>query len=320
MTIKLGIVMDPIESINIKKDSSFAMMLEARRRGWELHYMQQSDLFLQDGHTYASMARLDVYDDANKWFNIKEIITAPVSELDVVLMRLDPPFDMEYIYTTYLLEYAERQGVLVVNKPQSLRDANEKIFTGLFPQCSPPTLVTRQAAHIRAFLDKHKDIILKPPGGMGGKSIFRLQKNDPNISVVIETLTDHGSDFTIVQKFIPEISKGDKRILLINGEPVPYALARIPAKGETRGNLAAGGKGEGMALTERDKWICAQLAPVLKEKGLMFVGIDVIGDYLTEINVTSPTCIRELDAMYSLNISGELLDCIQSKLKLNEAV
>lgn len=320
MTIKLGIVMDPIESINIKKDSTFAMMLEARRRGWELHYMQQSDLFLQDGHTYASMARLDVYDDANKWFNIKEIITAPVSELDVVLMRLDPPFDMEYIYTTYLLEYAERQGVLVVNKPQSLRDANEKIFTGLFPQCSPPTLVTRQAAHIRAFLDKHKDIILKPPGGMGGKSIFRLQKNDPNISVVIETLTDHGSDFTIVQKFIPEISKGDKRILLINGEPVPYALARIPAKGETRGNLAAGGKGEGMALTERDKWICAQLAPVLKEKGLMFVGIDVIGDYLTEINVTSPTCIRELDAMYSLNISGELLDCIQSKLKLNEAV
>ena len=320
MTIKLGIVMDPIESINIKKDSSFAMMLEARRRGWELHYMQQSDLFLQDGHTYASMARLDVYDDANKWFNIKEIITAPVSELDVVLMRLDPPFDMEYIYTTYLLEYAERQGVLVVNKPQSLRDANEKIFTGLFPQCSPPTLVTRQAAHIRAFLDKHKDIILKPPGGMGGKSIFRLQKNDPNISVVIETLTDHGSDFTIVQKFIPEISKGDKRILLINGEPVPYALARIPAKGETRGNLAAGGKGEGMALTERDKWICAQLAPVLKEKGLMFVGIDVIGDYLTEINVTSPTCIRELDAMYSLNISGELLDCIESTLKLNEAV
>ena len=312
--------MDPIESINIKKDSSFAMMLEARRRGWELHYMQQSDLFLQDGHTYASMARLDVYDDANKWFNIKEIITAPVSELDVVLMRLDPPFDMEYIYTTYLLEYAERQGVLVVNKPQSLRDANEKIFTGLFPQCSPPTLVTRQAAHIRAFLDKHKDIILKPPGGMGGKSIFRLQKNDPNISVVIETLTDHGSDFTIVQKFIPEISKGDKRILLINGEPVPYALARIPAKGETRGNLAAGGKGEGMALTERDKWICAQLAPVLKEKGLMFVGIDVIGDYLTEINVTSPTCIRELDAMYSLNISGELLDCIENTLKLNEAV
>lgn len=312
--------MDPIESINIKKDSSFAMMLEARRRGWELHYMQQSDLFLQDGHTYASMARLDVYDDANKWFNIKETITAPVSDLDVVLMRLDPPFDMEYIYTTYLLEYAERQGVLVVNKPQSLRDANEKIFTGLFPQCSPPTLVTRQAEHIRAFLDKHKDIILKPPGGMGGKSIFRLQKNDPNISVVIETLTDHGSDFTIVQKFIPEISKGDKRILLINGEPVPYALARIPAKGETRGNLAAGGKGEGMALTERDKWICAQLAPVLKEKGLMFVGIDVIGDYLTEINVTSPTCIRELDAMYSLNISGELLDCIQSKLKLNEAV
>jgi len=320
MTIKLGIVMDPIESINIKKDSSFAMLLEARRRGWELYYMQQSDLFLQDGVTYASMARVDVYDDAGKWFNITETLTAPVSELDTVLMRLDPPFDMEYIYTTYLLEYAERQGVLVVNKPQSLRDANEKIFTGWFPQCSPPTLVTRQAAHIRAFLDKHKDIILKPPGGMGGKSIFRLQKNDPNISVVIETLTDHASDFTIVQGFIPEISEGDKRILLINGEPVPYALARIPAKGETRGNLAAGGKGEGVALTERDKWICAQVGPVLKEKGLLFVGIDVIGDYLTEINVTSPTCIRELDAMYSLNISGELLDCIENKLTLNEAV
>ena len=312
--------MDPIESINVKKDSSFAMMLEARRRGWELHYMQQSDLFLQDGHTYASMARLEVYDEANKWFNIKKTVTAPVSELDVVLMRLDPPFDMEYIYTTYLLEYAERQGVLVVNKPQSLRDANEKIFTGWFPQCSPPTLVTRQAEHIRAFLNKYKDIILKPPGGMGGKSIFRLQKNDPNISVVIETLTDHASDFTIVQQFIPEISQGDKRILLIDGEPVPYALARIPAKGETRGNLAAGGKGEGMALTERDKWICAQLGPVLKEKGLMFVGIDVIGDYLTEINVTSPTCIRELDALYSLNISGDLLDCIENKLKLNATV
>jgi len=320
MAIKLGIVMDPIESINVKKDSSFAMMLEARRRGWELHYMQQSDLFLQDGHTYASMARLEVYDEANKWFNIKKTVTAPVSELDVVLMRLDPPFDMEYIYTTYLLEYAERQGVLVVNKPQSLRDANEKIFTGWFPQCSPPTLVTRQAEHIRAFLNKYKDIILKPPGGMGGKSIFRLQKNDPNISVVIETLTDHASDFTIVQQFIPEISQGDKRILLIDGEPVPYALARIPAKGETRGNLAAGGKGEGMALTERDKWICAQLGPVLKEKGLMFVGIDVIGDYLTEINVTSPTCIRELDALYSLNISGDLLDCIENKLKLNATV
>ncbi len=312
--------MDPITSINIKKDSSFAMLLEASRRGWELFYMQQNDLFLLDGLAYASMSKLEVVDNAKKWFNIIETVSSPLSELDVVLMRLDPPFDMEYIYTTYLLEYAASQGVLIVNNPQSLRDANEKIFTGWFPQCSPPGLVTRQADHIRAFLEEHDDIILKPPGGMGGKSIFRLQKNDPNISVVIETLTDHGANFTIVQRYIPEIINGDKRILLINGEPVPYALARIPAKGETRGNLAAGGKGKGVELTTRDRWICEQIGPVLKEKGLLFVGIDVIGDYLTEINVTSPTCIRELDAMYSLNISGDLMDCIESRLKLNATV
>lgn len=306
--------MDPIESIKSYKDSSFAMLLEAQRRGWTLYYMNQKDLFLKGGDAYTSLSELEVYDDISKWFNIKKNIVAPLKDLDVVLMRKDPPFDMEYINTTYLLEFAEKQGVLVINKPQSLRDANEKIFTNWFPQCIPASIVTQKAIHIREFLATHKDIILKPPDGMGGHSIFRLKENDPNISVVIETMTNHESRFVIAQQFIPDISLGDKRILLINGEPVPYALARIPAEGETRGNLAAGGKGEGLPLSDRDKWICTQVGPVLRDKGLMFVGIDVIGDYMTEINVTSPTCIRELDKLYSLNISSTLMDVIESKL------
>ncbi len=317
MTNKIGFVMDPIESINTNKDSSFAMMLEIQKRGWDIYYMQQGDLFLQNGDTLATMAKLEVMDDAHHWFNIKETKTAPLKELDVVLMRKDPPFDMEYIYTTYLLEFAEKQGVLVINKPQSLRDANEKMFTGWFSQCTPATLVTRNHGQIKAFLAQQGDIILKPPGGMGGKSIFRLRLDDPNISVVIETLTENGSQYVICQQFIAEIKQGDKRILLINGKPIPYALARIPAKGETRGNLAAGGKGVGVELTQRDKWVCDQVAPVLRKKGLAFVGIDIIGDYMTEINVTSPTCIRELDSIYSLNISSLFMDYIDEKL--NEA-
>ncbi|NOX42935.1 MAG: glutathione synthase [Gammaproteobacteria bacterium] len=314
MTRKVGFVMDPIESINTKKDSSFAMMLEAQRRGWAIYYMKQSDLFLQNGNAMASMAKLKVIDDTRNWFNIINNSIMPLKELDVVLMRKNPPFDMEYIYTTYLLEYAEQQGALVINKPQSLRDANEKIFTACFTQCTPPTLVTSKAVHIKEFLEQHGDIILKPPDGMGGKSIFRVRKNDPNINVIIETLTGNGSQYAISQQYIPEITQGDKRILLVNGEPVPYALARIPSKGETRGNLAVGGTGKGVELTQRDLWICNQVAPVLREKGLVFVGIDVIGDFMTEINVTSPTCIRELDAIYSLNISGILMDYIDDKL------
>jgi glutathione synthase len=308
---QLGIVMDPISAIKIKKDSSFAMLLAAQAKGWQLHYMEQSDLFLAQGVASASVKRLEVVEDANCWYTLSEPRTLALSELDVVLMRKDPPFDMEYIYSTYLLEQAQAAGVLVVNDPQSLRDANEKLFTAWFPECCPETLVTRQSTLIRNFHQTHGDIILKPLDGMGGASIFRVKQADPNLSVIIETLTEHGKRSIMAQRYIPDIVDGDKRILMIDGEPIPYALARIPAKGETRGNLAAGGRAEGRPLTERDVWICQQVGPKLREKGLIFVGLDVIGDYLTEINVTSPTCIRELDEQFNLNIAGDLMDSIE---------
>ncbi|MEO5702852.1 MAG: glutathione synthase [Gammaproteobacteria bacterium] len=319
MPIKLGVVMDPIAAINIKKDSTFALLLEAQRRGWEIYYLEQGDLWLRDARCFARMRAVQVQDDPQHWFDFTGEHEAPLDELNVVLMRKDPPFDMEYVYTTYLLERAEAAGVLIVNQPQALRDANEKLFTAWFPQCTPPTLVTRRAGKLRDFLDEQEDIILKPLDGMGGASIFRLRKDDPNISVVIETLTGHAQRFVMAQRFIPQISAGprpgDKRILMIDGEPISYALARIPVAGETRGNLAAGGQGKGEPLNERERWICAQVGPTLRDKGLMFVGLDVIGDYLTEINVTSPTCIRELDALYGLNISAVLMDCIETRLK-----
>ena len=303
--------MDPIAAINIKKDSSFAMLLEAQRRGWPVAYMEQGDVFLRDGKTFARMRALHVQDNTEHWFDFGAATVGPLGALDVILMRKDPPFDMEYIYTTYLLEHAETEDVLVVNKPQALRDCNEKLFTAWFPQCTPPTLVTRSKNQLRDFLNEFGDIILKPLGGMGGASVFRLRAGDPNTGVVIETMAGHEQRFVMAQKFISEISAGDKRILMINGEPVPYALARIPAEGETRGNLAAGGRGVGVPLSPRDRWICEQLGPVLREKGLLFVGLDVIGDYLTEINVTSPTCIRELDAWYGLNIAAQFLDVVE---------
>jgi len=318
MTV-LGVVMDPIRSINIKKDSTFAMLLEAQARGWDVRYMEQGDLFLRDGETFARHRALKVFDDATPWFELGQEKTEALSALDVVLMRKDPPFDMEYVYTTYLLERAEDAGTLVVNRPRSLRDANEKLFTAWFPQCTPPTLVTREAERLRHFLAEHGDIILKPLGGMGGASVFRLRTGDPNINVAIETLTADETRFAMAQRFIPEIAQGDKRILLIDGEPVPYALARIPAPGETRGNLAAGGTGVGVPLSERDRWISGQVGPRLRELGLLFVGLDVIGDYLTEINVTSPTCIRELDRLYGLNISARLLDVIGARLAARSA-
>lgn len=310
--MKLGMVMDPIESINIKKDSTFAMLLAARRRNWDVYYMQVSDLNVADGLAQATARRLDVKDDPAGWFTLGEPEPVALRSLDVILMRKDPPFNMEYIYATYVLDLAVRQGARVINNPQSLRDANEKFSTTWFPQCAAPTLVTRQAGQILAFLRHHKDIVLKPLDGMGGASIFRVTQEDKNTNVIIETLTDHGQRFAIAQRYIPEITKGDKRILLINGEPVPYALARIPPAGETRGNLAVGGTGKGVPLSDRDLWICQQLAPELKQRGLVFVGIDVIGDYLTEINVTSPTCIRELDKLYNLDIAGQLMDYIES--------
>lgn len=314
MPTALGVVMDPIGSIKYSKDSTLAMLLAAQARGWELHYMEMADLLLADGEARALMRPLRVYADAGHWFELGEGSVQPLHTLDVVLMRKDPPFDMEYIYATYLLEMAEQRGTLVVNRPQSLRDANEKVFTSYFPQCTPPTLITRRADQIRDFLQQHREVILKPLEGMGGASIFKVSRDDPNTSVIIETLTEHGNRYAMAQRFIPEISAGDKRILVIDGEPVPFALARVPAKGELRGNLAAGGQGVGVALTERDYWICSQVSPILREKGLIFAGLDVIGDYLTEINVTSPTCIRELDEQYGLDIGGQLMDAITRHL------
>jgi len=306
--------MDPIDTIKPAKDSSFAMLLEAQSRGYALFYMEMADLELENGQIIGQMRPISVKDNTHDWFELGQPVSTPLSSLDVILMRKDPPFDVEYIYATYLLETAEKAGVLVVNKPASIRDANEKLFATDFADCVAPSLVTRRADSLRRFLAEHGDIILKPLGEMGGASIFRVKADDPNISVIIETLTHHGTHYIMAQRFIAEISAGDKRILLIDGEPVPYALARIPAKGETRGNLAAGGRGEGIPLSERDVEICKQVGPELKKRGLMFVGIDVIGDYLTEINSTSPTCIRELDKQFNLNISGQLMDVIETKL------
>ena len=315
MSIRLGILMDPIGAIKAHKDSSFAMLLAAQARGWQLFYMEQSDLYLHNERVYASMRQLKVYDRKTDWFEWQVAEVSPLSDLDILLMRKDPPMDMEYLYTTFLLERAELEGLQVINRPSSLRDSNEKLFTAWFASCCAPSLVSRDPARLRAFLNEHHDIILKPLDAMGGASIFRVRANDPNISVIFETLTTMGQRTAMAQVFIPEISEGDKRILMIDGTPVPYALARIPAKGETRGNLAAGGRGEGVVLSERDRWICEQVGPELRKRGLVFVGLDVIGDYLTEINVTSPTCIRELDKLYGLDIAGQLMDCIEARLQ-----
>ncbi|HSO82579.1 glutathione synthase [Thiocapsa sp.] len=314
MSIDLGVVMDPIGSINIKKDSTFAMLLAAQRRGWRLWYMEVADLSLRDGRTLARRRPLEVTDDPAGWYRLGAETERPLDELGAVLMRKDPPFDIEYIFTTYLLEQAQAAGCLVVNHPRSLRDANEKVFTAAFPQCTPPTLITRRAAAIRDFHREHGDIILKPLDGMGGASVFRVRADDPNLSVIIEALTLHSRRFCMAQRFIPEIRDGDKRILMVDGEPAPYCLARIPAPGETRGNLAAGASAEARPLTERDRWIAAQVGPELRTREILFAGLDVIGDYLTEVNVTSPTCIREIDAAYGTDIAGDLMDAIQARV------
>ncbi|MCK5002252.1 MAG: glutathione synthase [Gammaproteobacteria bacterium] len=315
MQFKLGIVMDPIESIKTYKDSSFAMLLAAQKRGWPLYYMQQSDIYMVGATAMAHAQRLEVTDNPENWYSTQAIEDIELASLNAILMRKDPPFDIEYITSTYILEMAEREGSLIVNKPASLRDANEKMFITHFPQCCTPMMVTSNSSLVRQFISEQKDVIVKPLDGMGGESIFRLTPNDPNISVILETITQHGQKTIMAQRFIPEITAGDKRILLINGEPVPYALARIPAQGETRGNIAAGGSGVGIELTERDHWICDQVGPSLREKGIFFAGIDVIGDYLTEINITSPTCIRELDKQFNLDIAGQLMDCIEQQAK-----
>jgi len=317
--IRLAVVMDPIQDIKAYKDSTFAMLLEAQRRSWPLFYIEQADMFIRDGRTMVKWRGLEVTDSSENWFQFLDSGVSALDELaDVLLMRKDPPFDMEYIYSTYMMDLAEQRGVLMVNKPQSLRDANEKLSTSWFPQCCTPVLVSRSMSDLRDFIAEHQDVIVKPLDQMGGASIFRLQPDDQNVSVVLENMTQFGKQSIMAQKYIPEIvDAGDKRILIVDGEAVPFALARIPKAGETRGNLAAGGSGVGVQLTDRDKWICEQVGQTLKDKGLIFVGLDVIGDFLTEINVTSPTCIRELDAQYNLNIAGLLMDAIEQRIAKN---
>ena len=310
MSLRVGVVMDPIAKIKPWKDTTFAMLLEAQRRGWSLLYMEPGDLYIRDGRTFAITRTLSVTDNNDDWYRLADTVNHDLADLDIILMRQDPPFNAEYIYATYLLEKAEQEGVMVVNRPGSVRDSNEKLFATDFPQCCAPTLVSSQSTLLRDFVQEFGDTVMKPLDGMGGSNIFRVRKDSPNISVVIEVLTQHGKTPIMAQRFVPEITEGDKRILMINGEPVPYALARIPKEGELRGNLAAGGTGQGRELSERDRWICEQVGPTLKRKGLYFVGLDVIGDYLTEINVTSPTCVRELDAIFDINIAGQLFDAL----------
>ncbi|PJI48279.1 MULTISPECIES: glutathione synthase [Pseudomonas] len=319
MSVRLGIVMDPIAQISFKKDSSLAMLLAAQARGWQLFYMEQQDLYQKENVARGRMRPLKVFYDPAHWYELEEEVDQPLSDLDVILMRKDPPFDNEFVYSTYLLEQAETAGTLVVNKPQSLRDCNEKYFATLFPQCAPPTVVSRRSDILREFAAEHRDIILKPLDGMGGSMIFRHREGDPNLSVILETLTRHGQEQVMAQRYLPAIKDGDKRILMIDGEPVEYCLARIPAQGETRGNLAAGGRGVAQPLTERDRWIAAQVGPELRKRGLLFVGLDVIGENLTEINVTSPTCIREIDAAYDTHIGERLMAVIDEKLKARSA-
>lgn len=314
MTIKLGVVMDSIARINYKKDSTLAMLWAAQDRGWELFYMEQADMYLEQGAARARMSPLTVFREPQQWFRLEPAQDGPLEQLDVILMRKDPPFDNEYIYSTYILEAAERKGTLVVNRCQSLRDCNEKVFATQFPHCCPPVMVSASMQRLKDFQKLHGDTIFKPLDSMGGDAIFRVRPGDPNISVILELLTQHGTRTIMAQKFIPQIDAGDKRILMINGEPVPYCLARVPLVGETRGNLAAGGTGRPQPLSERDRWIAAEVGPSLRQKGLLFVGIDVIGDYLTEVNVTSPTCIREIDAEYNLDIGGQLMECIAGEL------
>jgi glutathione synthase len=302
--------MDPLASINPRKDSTLAMMLAAQDRGLEVYCIEQSGLFSTAGQVHAQHQRVQLFANDRHWFDVIAERTSPLADFDAVLMRKDPPFDMEYIYSTYLLEMAERAGTLVLNRPGSIRDCNEKMFALQFPQCCPPHLVSRNPALLKAFHEEHGDVIFKPLDGMGGQSIFRAQKADPNVNVIIETLTRLGRSQIMAQRYIPEIVNGDTRILLIDGKPVPYGLARIPMAGETRGNLAAGGSGVGRELTPHDYWICEQVGPTLREKGLYFTGIDVIGDYLTEINVTCPTCIRELDKAFDLDIAGDYMNFV----------
>lgn len=319
MSIKLLVVMDNIAHINIKKDSTMAMLWAAAKRGYQLFYAEQDDLFIENGRAYGQLKPLQVFENYQTWHVFGEVQNKDLADMDVILMRKDPPFDMRFIYTTYILERAEQAGVLVVNKPQSLRDCNEKLFATEFAHCMVPTLVSSQLQRIKQFIALHQDVIVKPLDGMGGTGIFRLQYQGLNIGATLETLTQQGTLPVMTQRYIPDIVKGDKRILVIDGQPMPYCLARVPLHGETRGNLAAGGSGVPQLLTPRDYWLVAQVSQVLKRRGLLFVGLDVIGDYITEINVTSPTCIREIDAKFNTNIADSLMRVIEQKLMAKNA-
>ena len=311
VALKIVMVMDPIESIKVAKDTSFALLLEAQRRGHHIHIAAIGDLGARDGKAFVRARALTVRDDAHDWFTASAPQQRPLSDFDLAFMRSDPPVDAPYLHATQILGMAQNEGALVVNDPAGLRDLNEKLAALLFPHCCPPTVVSADPAILKAFVAAHGDCVLKPLDGMGGRSIFRAHSGDANINVILETLTQEGRSFAMAQTYLPEIVDGDKRILLIDGEPVPYCLARIPQGDEFRGNLAAGGRGEGRPLSERDRWIAAQVGPELRRRGMRLVGLDVIGDWLTEINVTSPTCIRELDAEFDLNIAGDLFDRIE---------
>ncbi|MBD9367386.1 glutathione synthase [Xanthomonas sp. XNM01] len=312
MPLDVIVVMDPIGSIKIVKDTTFAMLLEAQRRGHRLHYVRPGGLSLKDGRALARVAPLQVRDDPSGWYTLGEYADLAFGPGQLVLMRKDPPFDGEYLYDTHILDIAKAAGARVVNDPQGLRDFNEKLAALLFPQCCPPTRISRAPAELKAFAAEQGRVVLKPLDGMGGRSIFLSQAGDPNLNVILETLTDGGRRLALAQRYLPEIVDGDKRILLVDGEPVDYCLARIPQGDEFRGNLAAGGRGEGRPLSERDRWIAAQVGPEMRRRGMRFVGLDVIGDYLTEVNVTSPTCVRELDAQFGLNIAGTLFDALEA--------
>ncbi len=315
MPIACAVVMDSINAINVAKDSTFAMLLEAQRRGYALYYIKPDSLSVRSGKAWAQMASLKVADSEQNWFELAGFEAKPLTDVQIVLMRTDPPVDSNYLHDSIILSLAQKDGVLIVNDPQGLRDLNEKLAALLFPQCCPETLVSRDKAELKAFAETHGEVVLKPLDGMGGRSIFRTQHGDPNLNVIIETLTEGGQALVMAQRYIPEITQGDKRILLIDGEPVPYCLARIPQGTDFRGNLAAGGRGEGRPLSDRDRWIAAQVGPELKRRNMIFVGLDVIGDYLTEVNVTSPTCIRELDKQFGLNIAGQMFDAIEVRLE-----
>lgn len=310
--MKVGIVMDPIQSIKPGHDSSLALLLEVQARAWPLFYFETKDLFLRDGEAFGEARPLKVFKDPKKWFAFEASQRLKLSELDLILVRNDPPFDQNYLYLTQMLEVAERAGVLVVNKPQALQAWNEKLAITAFPTCCAPTLVSSKIALLRDFWKEQKDIVCKPLHAMGGQSVFRISPNDSNATVIFETLTQDETRPVMVQRFIPEIQQGDKRIIMIHGEPVSFALARIPQAGEWRGNMALGAKPLAQPLTARDTWICQQLTPFLREQGIYFAGIDIIGDYLTEINITSPTGICELDAQANLNISKQLFDVLES--------